>query len=77
MKPESVKFIYRAVNEIASGKHDALTEQCLADAIEQELIAVRAHLTIQREAQAGANHSNAPEQGERELSLISLSAAAR
>ena len=42
MKPESVKFIYRAANAVASGKHHVLTKQCLTDAIEQELIATRA-----------------------------------
>ncbi len=77
MKPESLKFIYSAVNAIASGKHDAQTEQCLADAIGQELIAMRVRLKIQRETQAGAKHRDSREQGERELSLVSLSAAAR
>lgn len=77
MKPESMKFIYSAVNAIASGKNDALTEQRLADAIGQELIAIRSHLRIQRETQAGAKHHDARERGERELSLVLLSVAAR
>jgi hypothetical protein len=75
MEPESVRFMYRAINAIASGKHDPLTEQCLADAVAQELIAIRARIRIRREQQAGAHLSDAAEYRESPLSLSSRSAA--
>jgi hypothetical protein len=46
MKPNSIEFIYKAMNAIASGKHDPEAEQCLADAIEEELFAIQAHLVL-------------------------------
>jgi hypothetical protein len=46
MNPNSMEFICRAVNAIASGKHDAETEQCLSDAIEEELFAMNASLVL-------------------------------
>ena len=46
MKPNSIEFIYKAMNAIASGKHDRETEQCLADAVEEELLAIHASLVL-------------------------------
>jgi hypothetical protein len=48
MKSESVQFIYQAMNAIASGTHDPETEQCLYDAVEQELLAMKASLVLAR-----------------------------
>jgi hypothetical protein len=48
MKPNSIQFIYQAMNAIASGKHDPETEQCLSDAVEQELLAINASLVLAR-----------------------------
>ncbi len=48
MNPNSVEFIYRAMNAIASGKHTPETEQCLSDAIEEELLAMNASLVLER-----------------------------
>jgi hypothetical protein len=36
------------MNAIASGKHDPETEQCLSDAIEEELLAMNASLVLAR-----------------------------
>ncbi len=46
MKRNSIEFIYQAMNAIASGKHDPETEQCLSDAIEEELVAIQASLVL-------------------------------
>jgi hypothetical protein len=46
MKRNSIEFIYQAMNAIASGKHDPETEQCLSDAIEEELLAMNARLAL-------------------------------
>jgi len=48
MKSNSIEFIYEAINALASGKHDPETEQCLSDAIEQELLAIKASLVLGR-----------------------------
>jgi hypothetical protein len=48
MKTNSIQFIYQAMNAIASGKHDSETEQCLSDAVEQELLAINASLVLAR-----------------------------
>ena len=47
MNSDSIDFIYKALNEIASGKHDPEMEQCLADAIEQELFAINAQKILE------------------------------
>jgi hypothetical protein len=46
MKTNSIQFIYQAMNAIASGKHDPETEQCLSDAVEQELLAINTSLVL-------------------------------
>ena len=46
MKLNSIDFIYQAMNAIASGKHDPETEQCLSDAIEEELLVMNASLVL-------------------------------
>ena len=46
MKRNSIEFIYQAMNAIASRKHDFETEQCLSDAIEEELLAMNASLAL-------------------------------
>jgi hypothetical protein len=48
MKSNSIEFIYEAMNALASGKHDPETEQSLSDAIEQELLAIKASLLLGR-----------------------------
>jgi hypothetical protein len=48
MNPNSIEFIYKAINAIASGKHDPETEQCLSDAIEEELFVINANLALER-----------------------------
>lgn len=40
MKPKSMELIYKTLNVIAAHKHDAETEQRLANAIERELFAI-------------------------------------
>jgi hypothetical protein len=48
MPTNSIEFIYQAMNAIASGKHDPETQQCLSDAIEEELLAINASLVLER-----------------------------
>ena len=48
MKPNSIEFIYQAMNAIASGKHDPETEQHLSDAVEEELLAMNTNLVLER-----------------------------
>jgi hypothetical protein len=48
MKPNSIEFIYQAMNAIASGKHDPETERCLSDAIAEELLVMNASLVLAR-----------------------------
>jgi hypothetical protein len=48
MKPNSIEFIYQAMNAIASGKHDPETEQCLSDAIAEELLVMKVSLALAR-----------------------------
>ena len=44
MKPKSMEFVYKAMNTIASRNCDPEGEQCLSDAIEQELLAIMSSL---------------------------------
>lgn len=46
MKLTSIEFVYQAMNAIASGKHGPETEQCLSDAIEEELLVMNASLVL-------------------------------
>ena len=46
MKSKSIEFIYQAMNAIASGKHDAETEQQLCEAVEEEILALNASLMV-------------------------------
>jgi len=48
MNPNSIEFIYKAINAITSGKHDPETEQCLSDAIEEELLLINASLALEQ-----------------------------
>jgi hypothetical protein len=48
MKTSSIEFIWKAMNAIASGRHDPETEQCLSDAIEEELLAMNASLVLEK-----------------------------
>ena len=48
MNPNSIEFIYQAMNAIASGKQNPEIEQCLADAVEEELLAINASLMLPR-----------------------------
>ena len=52
MKPKSIEFIFKAMNELASGKYDPETEQCLADAIEDELITMHGKALLGEQYQA-------------------------
>jgi len=47
METKSMKFIYQATNAIASRRHDAETEQCLADEIERELLTINPHVELE------------------------------
>lgn len=47
MNTDSIDFIYKALNEIASGKHCPEMEQCLAYAIEQGLLAINAQRMLE------------------------------
>jgi hypothetical protein len=58
MKSNSIEFIYQAMNAIASGKHNSETEQCLSDAIEEELLVMNAGLVL---ASWRANMAYTPE----------------
>lgn len=46
MKFKSMELIYKAVNAIASRKHDAETERRLADAIEREILATDPYVLV-------------------------------
>ena len=48
MEPESMEFICKVMNTLASRKCGPEAEQCLSDAIEQELFAIRARAMEQR-----------------------------
>jgi hypothetical protein len=48
MKPNSIEFIYQAMNALACGKHEPETEQCLSDAIAEELFVMNASLVLAR-----------------------------
>lgn len=41
MQPGSLKFVYEAINAIASRRHDPETERCLAHTIERELLTIK------------------------------------
>ena len=41
MRLISLEFVYETMNAIASRRHDAQTELCLAQAIERELLAIK------------------------------------
>jgi hypothetical protein len=45
MQPHSMKFVYSAVNTVASGKLNRETEECVSQTIEAELLAIAAHLS--------------------------------
>jgi hypothetical protein len=47
MNPNSIEFIYKAMNAIASGKHSPETEQCLSEAVEEELLLINAKLALE------------------------------
>ena len=47
MNPNSIEFIYKAMNAIASGKVSPETEQCLSEAIEEELLLINANLALE------------------------------
>ena len=47
MQSQSMKFVYSAVNAVASGKFDRETEERVSQAIEAELLAIAAHLPAQ------------------------------
>lgn len=44
------EFMYRAMNEIASGKLDEATERALANSVEQKLLEIRAKNALRRAA---------------------------
>ena len=46
MRTSSIEFIYKAMNVLASRKHDPETERCISDAIEQELLALNAQSVL-------------------------------
>ena len=46
MNRSSMEFICQAMDAITGGKHDPETEQCLTDAIEEELLAMNARLVL-------------------------------
>jgi len=48
MNPNSIEFIYKVINAIASGKYDPEIEQCLSDVIEEELLLFNANLALER-----------------------------
>jgi hypothetical protein len=48
MNPNSIEFIYKAINAIASGKHGPETEQCLSDVITEELLVMNASLVLKQ-----------------------------
>jgi hypothetical protein len=41
MQPRSLKFVFETINAIASRRHDAETELCLAHVIERELLVIK------------------------------------
>jgi hypothetical protein len=59
MKRNSIEFIYQAMNAIASRKHDPETEQCLSDAIEEELVAMNSSLALPTWQEANVPKSGA------------------
>lgn len=55
MNPKSMEVIYKALNAIASRRLDADTEQQLAHAIDQELLAVDAYAVVESRSAIGLN----------------------
>jgi len=47
MQQHSIKFVYSAVNALASGKFDPETEERVSQAIKAELLALAAQLPAQ------------------------------
>ena len=47
MQPHSMKFVYSAVNALASGRFDVETEEGVSAAIEAELLAIAAALSAE------------------------------
>lgn len=47
MQPHSMKFVYSAVNAVASGKLDRETEERVLQAIEAELTVIATHLPVE------------------------------
>lgn len=48
MKANSIDFIYQAMNAIASRRHNPDIEQQLSEAIEEEILAIKASLVLAR-----------------------------
>ena len=47
MRPHSMKFVYSAVNAVASGKLDRETEERVSQAIKAELLAIGTQLSAE------------------------------
>jgi hypothetical protein len=57
MQPHSMKFVYSAVNAVASGKLDRETEERVSQAIEAELTVIATHLPVKSPAETAAGIS--------------------
>jgi len=57
MQPHSVKFVYCAVNAVASGKLDRETEERVSQAIEAELTVIATHLPVESPVETAAGIS--------------------
>ena len=54
MQPHSMKFVYNAVNAVASGKLDRETEELVSHAIEAELLAIATRLPAESSPEIAA-----------------------
>ena len=57
MTPHSMKFVYSAVNAVASGKLDRETEERVSQAIEAELAVIATHLPVESLVETAAGIS--------------------
>ena len=54
MQPHSMKFVYSAVNAVATGKLDRETEERVSKAIEAELLVIATHLPVESPVETAA-----------------------
>ena len=58
MQPHSMKFVYNALNAVASGKLDRETEELVSHAIEAEILAIATRLAADSSPEIAARTSH-------------------